>query len=76
MDSRTFTSFQRIRRSRTAAGPRNTTDPTVRRLRNEFWEFVIHARGPLFRGLSSDPAEARARALAISAGARGVNLGV
>jgi len=67
MESRTFTSFQRIRRSRTAAVPRNTTDPTVRRL---------HARGRVFRGLSSDPAEVRAGALALSAGARGVNLGV
>lgn len=64
MESRTFTSYQRIRRSRTAAGPRNTANPTVRRLGNEFSECLIHARGRLFRGLSSDPAEARARALA------------
>ena len=53
---------------------RDITAPTLQPLGSGFWQCVIHARGRVFRGLSNDPEEAKARALTLSAAARGLGL--
>jgi len=67
--------LQPARAAYSESAPGNITDPTLQCLGSGFWQCVIHARGRLFRGLADNPEVAKARALTLSAGTRGMNLG-